>query len=168
MTFEPPPTTRQMRALMATTWPIPYLLKGIDDDDLAWNLVREAPIGRLMPNPEKDGFLPEEVTVNFDDGSVRLFESNDQVLVGPVTNRIGGDRQEIREVADAHGWQRPPDDNKDLFTRGLFSVEVYYEADTADTARRLRAGKQITLAFTGPSAKVAALDWLKSTQPDEV
>ncbi len=32
------------------------------------DLVREAPIGRLMPNPEKDGFLPKEVTVNFDDG----------------------------------------------------------------------------------------------------
>jgi hypothetical protein len=70
----------------------PYLFKGLDDDDSAWNLVRERPIGRLVPSPDKDGFLPEEVTVRFADGTVRVFNPADQVMIGPTIAQGRGRR----------------------------------------------------------------------------
>jgi hypothetical protein len=48
--------------------------------------VRQRPIGRLVPSPDKDGFLPEEVTVTFANGTVRVFNPDDQVLIGTVRN----------------------------------------------------------------------------------
>jgi hypothetical protein len=160
--FEPPATTRRMRAIDATTVPTPYLLKGLNDPDSEWNLVEERFYGRLVPG------IPEDVTVTFADGTKRRFHPNDHVLIGPVTNRIGSDRQEIREMADLYGWERTSDDSKDLFARGLFSVEVYYEGDTAELARHIRVGEQVAPDFTGPGAKVAALGWLKPPPPDQV
>jgi hypothetical protein len=62
----------------------PYLFKGLDDDDSAWNLVHQRPICRLVPSPDKDGFLPEEVAVIFADGAERFFNPDDQVLIGAV------------------------------------------------------------------------------------
>jgi hypothetical protein len=82
LTYEPPPSTTQLRAGELANAGIPYLFKALDDDDSAWNLVREIPTCRLVP--DKDGFLPPVVTVNFADGTVRLFNPDDQVLVGPV------------------------------------------------------------------------------------
>jgi hypothetical protein len=99
---------------------------------------------------------------------VRWFEQNEWLLTGPVTDRLGGDRQEIREVAEAHGWDTSPGNDKDVFTRNVFKVEVhYYEGDAAGSALRFRDGKQMTFEFTDPGAKPAALDWLASTQPGQ-
>jgi hypothetical protein len=162
MTFQPPLRTTQLRAVDLTSAGTPYLVKGLDDDDSAWNLVEARPICRLVPP------LPQEVTVIFTDGAVRVFEPQDQVLVGPVTNRVGGDRQEIREVADGHGWDRPPNDTKDLFTRGMFQVEVFYVGDAADTARHIRGGQQLPYTATGRGAKTTAISWLTSNRPDQV
>jgi hypothetical protein len=66
-----------MRASDLPGWRAPYLLKALDEDNSAWNLVSETPIGRLVPSPDKKGFLPEEVTVIFADGTVRLFNPQD-------------------------------------------------------------------------------------------
>jgi hypothetical protein len=163
MAFEPSPAARPMRAISLANWPTPYLLKGADDDDSSWNLVEQVPIASFVPG------LPEGVTVKFADGDVRLFEPNDQVLVGDVTNRLGGDRQEIREVAEANEWQRvdDPSRHRDVFSRGMFKVEVHYEDDTALWADRFRGTTQIAGVPSG-SGKVAAIEWMKSAEPDEV
>jgi hypothetical protein len=166
MAFEPPPRTTQLRAIDLTNAGTPYLLKGLDDDDSDWNLVETKPIGTLTPNLGAAGSHLEVVTVTFDDGSVRWFEPHEPVLIGPVTNRIGGDRQQIREVADGHGWDSQLNEHRDVFTRNLFTVEVSYEGDTADTALHFRERRQITaFPFTGPGAKSAAINWLTAAQP---
>jgi hypothetical protein len=61
MAFQPPPRTTKLRAIALTNAGTPYLLKGLDDDDSAWNLVEERPIASLMPKPDRTGFLPGEV-----------------------------------------------------------------------------------------------------------
>jgi hypothetical protein len=118
MAFEPPPRTTQLRAIDLTNAGTPHLLKGLDDDDSDWNLVETKPIGTLTPNLGAAGSHLEVVTVTFDDGSVRWFEPHEPVLIGPVTNRIGGDRQQIREVADGHGWIA------NLMSTGMYSLEI--------------------------------------------
>jgi hypothetical protein len=105
--------------------------------------------------------------VVFADTSVRWFESNEWVLTSSITNRLGGDRQELREVAEARGFERLPDDEKDKFHRGSFSVEVHYDGDSATYARRLRAGEQIGFPFADASARNTALDWLINTRPKQ-
>jgi hypothetical protein len=158
-----------MRASNLPGLPTPYLLKGLEDDDSAWNLVESRPVVTLTPAaPGRDaGFLPEGATVTFADTSVRWFESNEWVLIGSVTNRLGGDRQELREVAEARGFDWLPDDAKDTFQHGCFSVEVHYEDDTATHARRLRAGEQIGFPFAGASARTAAVNWLTNTRLEQ-
>lgn len=74
----------------------PYLVKALDDDDSAWNLVNERPICRLGSAPDRKGFLPQEVAVTFVDGSVRMFEPRDPILIGTVTSRLGGDSRDPR------------------------------------------------------------------------
>lgn len=157
-----------MRAANLSVQPTPYLLKGLEDDDAAWNLVESTPVVALTPaEPGKDaGFLPEGATVIFAVTSTRWFESNDWVLTGSVTDRVGGDRQELREVADARGFELSPDGEKDTYRRGAFRIEVHYEGDTAVYARRLRDGQQIGLPFSG-AVRNAALDWLIKTRPEQ-
>jgi hypothetical protein len=92
VTFEPPRRTWQLDASDLAGASPPYLLKGLDDDDLAWNLVQRRPVGRLVPSPEKDGFLPAGVTVTFADGTVRFFKPGDQVLIGPTLAQGRGRR----------------------------------------------------------------------------
>jgi hypothetical protein len=80
--YESPARTRQHRAADLAGMSPPYLFKALDDDDSAWNLVQERPICSLVPTP--DGQLPPEVTVTVADGTVRVFNPDDQVLVGPA------------------------------------------------------------------------------------
>ncbi len=164
MAFEPPPTTKQLRAVEVENGANPpYLLKALADDHSEWNLVEENPQTTLVPRGDGTGFLPEVTTFKFADGSTRWFEPNDPVLIGPVTDRLGGDRQHIREVAEGHGWDRSADEeDKDVFTRGAFRVEVHYEGDTAETALRFHEGVQKTVPFTGRGAKPAAINWLEA------
>lgn len=83
MTFEPPQRTKQLNASDLPSVSPPYLFKGLDDPDSEWHLVREIPIYRLRPTPDKDGFMPGEVTVYFADGApARFFNPDDQVLIG--------------------------------------------------------------------------------------
>jgi hypothetical protein len=158
-----------MRASNLPAHPPPYLLKGLEDDDSAWNLVENRPVVALTPaRPGKnEGFLPEGATVIFADTSVRWFESNEWVLTGPVTRRLGGDRQELREVAEAREFEWSPGDERETYHRGSFSVEVDYEGDTAIFARRRQAGAEIGMPFSGPGARVAALDWLTRYNPGQ-
>ena len=65
VTFKPPRRTRQLNAGDLAGEIPPYLFKGLDDDDSAWNLVRKRPICRLVESPDRDGLLPPEVTVIF-------------------------------------------------------------------------------------------------------
>lgn len=123
----------------------------------------------LMPDPDRAGFMPETTTVHFADGKTRFFDPNDWLLVGPVTERLGGDRQHIREVADGHGWagwDSPPDAAKDVFVRGDSAVEVDYEGDTAYFARRLHRRTEQGLPSSGEgAAKAGALNWLGQPLP---
>lgn len=90
-----------------------------------------------------------------------------------IVNTTPTDRQEIRDVADAQDpkWQlmEDPDKPKDLFSRGMHEVEVYYDDnDAATQATHKRAGTGTkTVAGVG-KAKAAAIEWLKSTKPDQV
>jgi hypothetical protein len=43
MAFELPAETTQMRASNLPGQPTPYLLKGLEDNDSAWNLVESRP-----------------------------------------------------------------------------------------------------------------------------
>lgn len=166
MAFQPPAETRQRQALwLENTEAPPYLLKALDDDDSEWNLVDKRPQTTLMPRGDGEGFMPETTTVHFADGKTRFFDPKEYVLVGPVTERLGGDRQHIREVADGHGWNGwdgPPDTEKDVFVRGDAAVEVHYEGDTAYFARRLQQGTEQGLPASGEgAAKSAAINWLE-------
>lgn len=164
MTFQPPPKTRQYQAgWLENSAAPPYLLKALDDDDSDWNLVEINPRTTLMPSPDRTGFMPETTTVHFSDGKIRFFDPKDPVLVGDVTERLGGDRQHLREVADGHGWNGwdgPLDKDIDVFVRGDVTVRVHYEGDSAVEALRFHGGKQKTFPFTFPGAKSAALNWL--------
>lgn len=85
MTYEPPSHTWQLKAgELAGNTNTPYLFKGVDDDDSQWNVVARTPICRMMPTPDRDGFMPPEVTVLFTDGAERVFNPDDQVLIGPT------------------------------------------------------------------------------------
>lgn len=142
----------------------------MDDPDSEWNLVETTPITALMPKPDRGtGFMPETTTVYFADGKTRWFDPNEYVLTGPVTERLGGDRQRIREVADGHGWDgwdAPPDTAKDVFRRGDDTVEVDYEGDTAYFARRLHKGTQKGFPGSGEgTAKTWAISWLSQPPP---
>jgi hypothetical protein len=139
----------------------PYLLKALDDDDSEWNLVEKSPRTTMMPTPDRTGFMPQTTTVDFADGKTRFFDPNEYVLIGPVTERLGGDRQHISEVADGHGWERSAGEDKDVFSRGEYGVEVYYEGETAVEALRFYQGKQKPFPFTGAAAKSAAINWLE-------
>jgi hypothetical protein len=168
MAFEPPPTTKQLRAVEVETGAHPpYLLKALDDDDSEWNLVEQSPQTTLMPRPDRTGFLPETTTFKFADGKTRWFHPNDPVLVGtPVTHRLGGDRQQIRELAVAHGWEwdwlHDEGEDRDVFTRAEWRVEVVYEENnTAYEALRLHPTRKTT-PFTGQGAKPAAISWLEA------
>ncbi len=162
MAFQPPPTTRQFRAReLENGASPPYLLKGLEDDDSEWNLVEKDPRTTLMPRGDGTGLMPETTTVHFSDGKTRFFEPNEYVLTGPVTERLGGDRQHISEVADGHGWDRSADEDKDVFSRGEYGVEVHYEGDAAVIALHFHQGKQMAFPFTGAAAKSAAINWLE-------
>ena len=57
--------------------PCRYLFREHGEDDDAWKLVVKSPICGLRTHD--GGFLPEVVTVKFDDGTERWFNSDDQV-----------------------------------------------------------------------------------------
>jgi hypothetical protein len=38
----------------------------------------------LVPTPERDALLPPEVTVIFTDGTERVFNPDDWILIGPT------------------------------------------------------------------------------------
>jgi hypothetical protein len=85
MSFEPPPEMWPLRAGdLSSNGNPPYLFKARDDDDSQWNLVNARPIYRLVPTPDRDAFLPPEVTVMFADGTARLFNPDDLILIGPT------------------------------------------------------------------------------------
>lgn len=158
MTFEPPPSqTAQMRAHEALDAAPPYLLRGSRQGDVAWKLVAEPPSVLSLPG------LSRVVAVTYVDGSVRLFEPEDVLFVGPVTERTEGDRRDIRDIADAHGWRRIVD-GADFFTRGAIRVEVHYKDATAVTARRLLHGRPTTFFTSGNEAKSSAIDWLSANR----
>lgn len=92
MAFEPPRRTWQLNARDLAGASPPYLFKGLDDDDSAWNLVQRRPASRLVPSPEKDGSVLEQVVVTFADGAVRVFTLDDQVLIGPTMAQGRGRR----------------------------------------------------------------------------
>ena len=56
--------------------PCRYLFREHGENDDAWKLVRKSPI---CERPDDGGFLPEMVTVKFDDGTERFFNPGDQV-----------------------------------------------------------------------------------------
>jgi hypothetical protein len=83
---------------------------------------------------------------------------------------IEGDRQEIRAVAKANGWHHVPvtdDDSKDVFTRGGWRVDVYYDGDEATAAVRFRMGQEVA-RVSGRPTKATVISWLTSTEPDQV
>lgn len=84
MNFEPPQRTwtLQARTLAGGANP-PYLFKA-RDDDRQWNLVNERPICRMVQTSKRDALLPPEVTVKFADGTARIFNPDDWVLIGPT------------------------------------------------------------------------------------
>ena len=157
MTFEPPSETVQLCAREAISTSPPYLLRELADEEAAWNLVATLPVATSMPG------LPQLVNVAFTDGSVRVFDPEDVVLIRSVSHRAEGDRRELRELAEAHGWRRI-DDGADLFTRGVIRVEVHYHGATVFTARRLREGRPTTYFTTGGGVKSAVINWL-SVEP---
>ena len=67
----------------------------------------------------------------------------------------------------SHGWDwdwlHDEGDDKDVFTRAEWRVEVYYyEGDDAGEALRFHRGKPWTVPFTGRGAKSAAINWLEA------
>ncbi len=92
VTFEPPRRTWQLNAGDLTGASPPYLFKALDEDDSAWNLVQRRPVSSLVPSPDKDGLLLEQVTVIFADGTMRVFNQDDQVLIGPTLAQGRGRR----------------------------------------------------------------------------
>jgi uncharacterized lipoprotein len=80
------------------------------------------------------------------------------------------DRQEIRRVAEDNGWQHLSEGDTDLFNRGMYRIDVYYDGDTADTAVRIIRGTQYKSRVTNReakratfrAAKAAAIDWMLS------
>jgi len=90
--FEPLRRTWQLNARELGGASPPYLFKGLDEDDSAWNLVQRRPVSSLVPSPDKDGFLLEEVTVIFADGTMRVFNQDDQVVIGPTLAQGRGRR----------------------------------------------------------------------------
>ena len=86
MATEPPPTYEQLSASDLPGCGVPYLLRPVDEDN--WHLVKQRPIHRLVPLPG-EGFLPQEVTVTLADGTERMFNPQDQVLVGPAAQGGG-------------------------------------------------------------------------------
>ena len=52
-----------------------YLFREHGENDDAWKLVVKSPICELRPHD--GGFLPEMVTVKFDDGTERFFNPDD-------------------------------------------------------------------------------------------
>jgi hypothetical protein len=59
-------------------------MKALDDDDTAWNVVSRRPICGLTPSPERDVFIRPEVTMVFANGTGRVFNPDDQILIGPT------------------------------------------------------------------------------------
>lgn len=166
MAFEPPLVTRQFRAVeVENAAKLPCLLKALDDPDTKWDLVEEKPQTTMATAPGT-GHLPPITTVRFANGTTRHFNPSDQVLVGPVTNRRGGDKQEIREVAVGHDWEwdwlHDEGDDRDVFNRGDWRVEVFYEENNAAYEALRIHPITVTMPFTGTGAKVAALNWLKA------
>lgn len=167
--FEPPRTWQQLPAVHVENGANPpYLMKALEDDDSQWNLVEENPRTTLQLSraDEGAGFMPETTTFKFADGKTRWFGPNDPILIGPVTERRGGERQHIREVAVSHGWDwdwlHDDGEDKDVFTRTEWRVEVNYEGDDAGEALRFHRGEQKTFPFTGRGAKSAAINWLEA------
>jgi hypothetical protein len=144
----------------------PYLLKALDDPDFKWGLVEERPETTMHSVPGV-GHMPPLTKVPFANGITRDFNPTDLVLIGPVTARRGGDKQEIREVAVGNEWDwdwlhdQADGRDRDVFVRGKWQVEVFYEDDTAYEA--LHKGPRPTMPFTGPAAKTAALNWLRAS-----
>jgi hypothetical protein len=90
-----------------------------------------------------------------------VLEPEDVVVIGSVSHRAEGDRRELREIADAHGWHRI-DDGADFFTRGVIRVEVHYRGGAAVAARRLRDGRPTTYYTTDEGTKSAVVNWLSA------
>jgi hypothetical protein len=78
------------------------------------------------------------------------------------------DREEIREVAEAHAWQILPDGNMDRYHKGPYDVDTYYdEQDNAKEAHLLLYGNQRD-TVTGHQTKAAVIGWLTSPPPISV
>ncbi|OMC14956.1 hypothetical protein [Mycobacterium sp. SP-6446] len=165
MAFEPPQTTRQLRAVeVENVRHPPYLLKALDEPDTEWRLVAERPLTTMMPNPDKTGFLPQSTVFKIEDGTVKYFSPHDEVLIASVTARKGGDRQQIREMATGHGWHwewlHEAGEDRDEFVRGDWTVEVifYDQEDSPYEAKRTHPTHQ-TMPVTG-QVTTTVLSWL--------
>ncbi|MGA7054855.1 MAG: hypothetical protein WBZ37_27015 [Mycobacterium sp.] len=80
-----PRRVHQMRAVDLTAVNPPaagYLFRDYGDRDHAWKLVKTWVICELAPH--EGAFLPAVVTVKFADGTVRFFNPDDQVEIGPA------------------------------------------------------------------------------------
>lgn len=157
MTFDSSSKSVLLRARETVTTPAPFLLKETADDDSAWNLVAQTPVTTDLPG------LAQLISVTLTDGSVRVFELDDVVVIASVAHFVDGDRRELRDVADAHGWHRI-DDGADLFTRANIAVEVHYRGSSAFTARRLRDRRPESYFTSEGAAKSAAVEWLTAEQ----
>jgi hypothetical protein len=66
-----------MRAVDLTAFGAGYLFREYGEDDSAWKRVVTRPICELRPH--EGTFLPEVVTLQFDDGTERFLNPDDQV-----------------------------------------------------------------------------------------
>lgn len=79
------------------------------------------------------------------------------------------DREEIRGVAETHGWQILRDGNQDRYHKTIYDIDVFYdEQDNAKEAHARRYGTGIASVTGRIKTKAQVTSWLKSPPPVSV